>query len=89
MKPMFAHVAARYASKAKFASVNIEEVPQLLRSIRYVPTFAVYKNEHLVGRIVGAKPLKEFQKRMETLILNGNASNEEKLHQITLAGKFD
>lgn len=74
MKPVFMHLAARYALKAKFAKVNTEELPQLSRSIKYLPTFLVYRNGRIAGQIVGAKSFEEFQNEMEPLILDGRAS---------------
>ena len=77
MKPVFMHLAARYAAKAKFAKVNTEELPQLSQSIKYLPTFLVYKNGYITGQIVGAKPFEEFRKEMEPLILDGEAPSEK------------
>ena len=85
MKPVFTHLAARYATKAKFAGVNTEEAPQLSGSIKYLPTFLVYRNGHITGQIVGAKPFEEFRQEMKPLILDGKAvSGERKLRQTTL-----
>jgi thioredoxin len=84
MKPVFARVAERYATKARFVEVDIEEVPQLSHGVEYLPTFLVYRNGHVVSKIVGAKPFEEFRKKLEPLILDGKASDEGELHQMTL-----
>jgi thioredoxin 1 len=84
MKPVFTRLAERYSAKAQFACVNVEDVPQLSRSIEYLPTFAVYRNGHLVCRIVGVTSFEEFQRVLEPLVLVGETGDPETLHQSTL-----
>jgi thioredoxin len=85
MKPVFEQFAGRYATKAKFAEINTEEVQQLSRRIRYLPTFLVYRNGCITGQIVGAKPFEEFRQEMEPLITDGKAASDEgKLIETTL-----
>jgi len=74
MKPVFERFAAEYCGKAEFASVNTYEFPQLSRSVRYLPTVLVYRDTRIVGQVVGAKSLEEFQQEMLPLMLNVDAS---------------
>jgi len=80
MKPVFARLAATYATKAKFASVNTEETPQPSRNIEYLPTFIVYRNGLVAGKIVGARPFDEFLKEMEPLILDRKSGDAIRLY---------
>ena len=79
MKPLFARLAATYATKAEFAEVDTEEAPQLSRNIEYLPTFIVYRNRLVVGKIVGARPFEEFRKEMDPLVLDRRVSGKETL----------
>jgi len=78
MKPVFARLAATYATKAKFAEVDTEETPQLSRNIECLPTFIVYRNGLVVGKIVGARRFEEFRKEMEPLVLDGEGASDER-----------
>lgn len=68
MGPAFKKIAAKYEHEAIFAKVNTDEHPELSKNILCLPTFAVFWCGKLLGRIVGAKPLREFDSELSQLL---------------------
>lgn len=64
MAPIFEIVAAKNTRLAKFAKINVDNLPDLCRrrAVAYLPTFGVLKNGKETGRLVGARPQKQFER---------------------------
>jgi len=56
MAPVFAQVAAEFATKVRFAKVDTEVEPALAQQfgIRSIPTLALFRNGREIDRVAGA-----------------------------------
>jgi len=67
MAPIFEQVAARYAGKAVFAKVNVDEAPELAErfKIRAIPTLMVFVGGKPVEKIEGVLPATILEELVE------------------------
>jgi thioredoxin 1 len=64
MAPIFEKIAAKHARLAKFAKINVNNLPDLSRTVAYLPTFIVLKNGKEAGRLVGARSQKQLEREI-------------------------
>jgi len=64
----FKKMAAKYDGEAIFAKVNVNGHPELAKDIKYLPTFVVYWRGTVLGVIVGARTLTEFDAELSQLL---------------------
>ncbi len=68
MGPVFKKMAAKYEREAIFAKVNTDEHPEIAKEIEFLPTFVVFWCGRALGKIVGGKPLREFDCELSRLL---------------------
>lgn len=69
LSPVLEEVAEQYASKAKFAKLNVDnvdEIPGMFR-IMSIPCVVFIKDGKEVNRIVGYRPKRDFELAVESL----------------------
>ena len=67
MAPIFERVAAKYAGKAIFAKVNVEEAPDIAEEhkIRAIPTLMIFVRGKRVEKIEGVIPAQILEELVE------------------------
>jgi len=64
--PIFEKIAEKYKNEIIFAKLNVDENPDIASEfgIMSIPTFLVFKNGKVVGKIVGAMPEKILEEKI-------------------------
>jgi thioredoxin 1 len=64
--PIFEKIAEKYKNEIIFAKLNVDENPDIASEfgIMSIPTFLVFKNGEVVGKIVGAMPEKILEEKI-------------------------
>jgi thioredoxin 1 len=64
--PIFEKIAEKYKNEIIFAKLNVDENPDIASEfgIMSIPTFLVFKNGEVVGKIVGAIPEKILEEKI-------------------------
>jgi len=70
MEPVMEKLAEEFAGKVAFGKVNVDENTELaLRfDVSAVPTFILFKNGKMLGRIIGARDYESFKEILEEAI---------------------
>ena len=64
--PIFEKIAEKYKNEIIFAKLNVDENPDIASEfgIMSIPTFLVFKNGEVAGKIVGAMPEKILEEKI-------------------------
>jgi thioredoxin 1 len=64
--PIFEKIAEKYKNEIIFTKLNVDENPDIASEfgIMSIPTFLVFKNGEVVGKIVGAMPEKILEEKI-------------------------
>jgi thioredoxin 1 len=67
LDPIVEELAREYQGRVSFVSVNTDENPNVANryGIRGLPTLIVFKNGEPAGQIVGFRPKRDLQKRLD------------------------
>lgn len=70
MEPVMERLAEEFAGKIAFGKVNVDENLELATrfDITAVPTFILFKNGKMLGRIIGARDYESFKEIIEEVI---------------------
>jgi thioredoxin 1 len=64
--PIFEKIAEKYKNEIIFAKLNVDENPDIASEfgIMSIPTFILFKNGEVVGKMVGAMPEKVLEEKI-------------------------
>lgn len=68
--PILTELAHEYAGRVRIAKLNTDENPRTMVAlgVQGLPTLIVYRDGREVERLVGARPKRYYQERMEALL---------------------
>jgi thioredoxin 1 len=68
--PIMKELAAEYAGRVTIAKLNTDEQPRSMAQlgVQGIPTLIIFKDGREVGRLIGARPKRQYQERIETLL---------------------
>ena len=71
VSPIVEELADEYAGKMAFAKVNVDDAPKI--ALRYqimsIPTLMIFKDGQPVEAVIGARPKKDLQGRVERVLV--------------------
>ncbi len=70
MEPVMEKLAEEFAGKVAFGKVNVDENMELATrfGISAVPTFILFKNGKMLGRVIGARDYESFKAILEEAV---------------------
>ncbi|HOK78047.1 MAG TPA: thioredoxin domain-containing protein, partial [Verrucomicrobiota bacterium] len=70
LRPLIEDLALEYEGQVKFATVNVDEQPELAREYRIsaVPTMVLFKDGEVQDVIVGLKGKSDLQSSLERIL---------------------
>jgi thioredoxin 1 len=70
MLPILQRLAQRMGNRVAFGRLNVDENPDIASrfDVYSIPTFILFRKGREVGRLIGARPEREFEAELERLL---------------------
>ena len=70
MHPVVAGMAQKFAGQVTFYEVDADEIPEIIMryNVLSLPTFLFFRDDELVGRLVGARPSGKFEAEISSFV---------------------
>ncbi len=67
VSPIVEELAGEYQGKMVFTKINVDEAPQIAHQyqVMSIPTLMIFKNGQPLEAVIGARPKKDLQSRVE------------------------